>query len=70
MMYWALMVTSSGSSGDVKGLTPVEKIFQALCLLLFRIYFSFVEAEAARTVTSIYMSFSESLEKVTKFKTR
>ena len=63
-IYWALNSSSSGAYGDIGGVTPKEKIFQAATMLVFRVYFAFIAAEAANIVSTAYESYSENLEKV------
>ena len=63
-IYWALQVASSGAYGDISAIAPSEKVFEVLALLLFRVYFAFIAAEAANIVSTGYSAYAENLEKV------
>jgi len=65
-IYWALQVASSGAYGDISAIAPAEKVFEVLALLLFRVYFAFVAAEAANIVSTGYSTYAENFEKVFK----
>ncbi len=62
-IYWALQVASSGAYGDISAIAPSEKVFEVLALLLFRVYFAFVAAEAANIVSAGYGAYADNLEK-------
>ena len=62
--YWAYSLSSSGSYGDIRAVTPKEKIFQVISMLFFRIYFAFCTAVVSNIVSSAYVSFTENLAKV------
>lgn len=67
-IYWACSVSSAGAYGDIGGVTPLEKAFETLAMLFFRVYFTFISAEVARIFTSTYVSFKANLDRVTNNK--
>jgi len=64
-IYWAFSVSSSGSyGGDISAVTSLEKFFEIITVLFFRVYFTFISAEVATIFTSAYVSFKSNLDKV------
>lgn len=63
-IYWAFSTSSSGAYGDISGVAPLEKAFQVSSMLLFRIYFAFIAAEAANIVINGYSSYAKKQEQV------
>ena len=67
-IYWAFSVSSCGSyAGDISGVTPLEKIFEIVVMLFFRVYFTFISAEVATIFASAYISFKSNLDKKTMY---
>ena len=50
--YWAFSATGTTAYGDMNAETPVEKTFQSICLLLYKMYMTFVVAQFSNAITS------------------
>jgi len=60
-LYWACG-TSSSPSGDICAVSLLERLFQAFCIILFKVYFAILAAEftsllhSKKTFASNYLS--------------
>lgn len=43
--YWALCCSSSGAPGDIFGVSDLERVFQVLTMMFFRIFVVFLFSE-------------------------
>ena len=63
-LYWGLCTSSSGSYGDIIAITKLERIFQLIIVILFRIFNAFLVAEVTNFASTYKSAYSDHLTKV------
>jgi len=64
LLYWSYATSGGGSYGDLIGYTPLEKCFEVLCIIFFKIYAAFIAAEITNIFSNRYTTFWNYFEKV------
>lgn len=63
-VYWSYTTSSTGPYGDINAITQLERCFQILVVLIFKIFTSFLAAEVTNIAASYKSGLSDHLRKV------
>ena len=61
-------LSTTGPYGDILAITKLEKIFEILCMVAFKLFNAFMVAEVSNLSTTTELAYSEYLAKIDKTK--
>ena len=67
-LYWIYSLSTTGPYGDIIAITKLEKLFQILCMVGFKLFNAFIVAEVSNISTTTELSYSDYQHKIEKAK--
>ena len=65
-MYWAYATCGTVAYGDIIPVTPVEKIYAFVIMIVAKVFTAFIYAEAASVVSSYHSAYTKHTQKKQK----